>query len=777
MSNYVFSFTQDLQSPMQVREMVSATYTGDSSPIVIRVTVTDGGDPVDLTGQSVTAYCLRADGTTITWQGTVSGGAASVTLSRACFDVPGRLSVIIKISDGSVVTTIYAAVGTVTRTSDTIVVTPTAGVPTVETLMAQVASATAAADAATTDAVAAAAHAEQAAQETEGAVSYAVAQTLDADQQKQGRKNVEAAGRLDIYSNTAQPLGQRDSATTANVNVTVNGGKVTLSGTASSDMLVMFGRTTWGAWTNPSAKAITNRMLNEPDEFITGVPEGHRVLIMMRFISGTVAKGGATYTPATGITTANEALRLYPARAEQTANTSISLENGMGTVVATRTATAGGRGPLCLYVYEGVTYTDAVFEIMSYDIDANNGEISALMEPELRMTARAFSSQNTAYSVGEYVRYGRCLYRCLVATPQGAGWIPERWEQVMVTDLLSANEKKRRTGDYEWFTVTVDRPMAFGGTETTTRTEGVQCVLRLPGSYTAGGTPTRLVLMCHGSTGYVDQANEGWYANGSGWRALCDSLLAAGYALFDSNVITWQGHDTSNVGFAIGSPLYVNVLKKAYDYIQRHYNVYPQIFAHGTSMGGAGASAFSHMYPELVLAESSFAGRDILLYIREMSTNGSSFDDRYALAFGYTDKAAMIADQYSHLDGCAYSLSLLKVGDDGSIVYPPARTGATTQNWLEYYADILGTGRDEDTAVQKCIGRREVPYKCWNSWKDDKDDCYLERVLQRAYQTGSACPYYIVEYPENLNYTHGNMSYGEVDNMRAQLVAWFKRWE
>lgn len=774
--SYTHNVTTDLSQSFDTRMLPALSFTGDVTPLVVNVTVVNAGEPVSLTGNSVTAYCIRSDGQTITWQGSASGSVATVALTAACFDVPGRISLVVKISDGSSVTPIYAAVGIVVRSTGNTVVTPTTGVPTVETLMAQVASATAAADAATTDAVAAAAHAEQVAQETEGAVSYAVAQTLDADEQKQGRKNIDTIGRLDIYSNATQSPGQRDYTTSYGVTVTVNGGKVKLDGTATSDMLVMFGKTTWGAWSNPSAKAITNRMLNESDEYITNVPEGHRVLVMMRFISGTVTKDGSTFTPATGITTSDEALRLYPATAEQTVNTAISLENGMGTVVAIRTATAGGRGPLCLYVFNGVTYTDATFEIMSYDIDANNGEVSALMEPELRMTARAFSSQNTAYAVGDYVRYGRCLYRCIVATPQGAGWIPERWEQVMVTDLLAANEKLRRTGDFEWFSVKVSRPMSFGGTETTTGTENVQCVLRLPASYTADGTPTRLVLMCHGSTGYVDKANEGWYANGSGWRAFCDSLLDAGYALFDSNVITWTGHDSSNVGFAIGSPLYMSVLKKAYDYIVTNYNVYPQIFAHGTSMGGVGASAFSHMYPELVLAESSFAGRDFLFYVRAMSTDSSSFDNRYALAFGYTDKAAMIADNYSHLDGCAYSLSLLKMNENGGIVYPPDRA-TNPGNWLAYYAGILGTGRETGTTVETCIGHRDVPYKAWNSWYDDADSCYLERVLQRAYQVGSACPYYIVEYPDNLEYSHGNISYGEVDNMRSQLVAWFKRWE
>ncbi len=329
-------------------------------------------------------------------------------------------------------------------------------------------------------------------------------------------------------------------------------------------------------------------------------------------------------------------------------------------------------------------------------------------------------------------------------------------------------QKKARTGEYEFFTVDVTRPLAFGGEEQETSTETIECVLRLPINYSRSGAPTRLVLACHGAHGYIDSSSDHWY--NANWKTFMDALLSAGYAVFDANVLPLSaGVSPNNVaGYAVGSPLYVNVLKKAYDYITANYNVTKQIFAHGTSMGGVGATAFSHAYPELVLAESSFAGRDFIRYLPAVADG--TVEDRFALAYGYNTAADLIADNFSHAEGEFPSLSLIKYVD-GAAQIPPDRE-ADFSGWIAYYTAIANLARDDDAGIW--IGKRTVPYKAWNSWADNIGATKLEEILAKAYNTGSACPYYTVAYESG---THTEMSYGQINDMIPQLIAWYKRWE
>lgn len=368
--------------------------------------------------------------------------------------------------------------------------------------------------------------------------------------------------------------------------------------------------------------------------------------------------------------------------------------------------------------------------------------------------------------------------------------------------LPQIDTKKDRTGDFEFFTVTVDRPLAFGEEEVIDPEEAqeIECVLRLPTSYTRTGTPTRLVLACHGASGYIQASSNKWY--NSNWKAFMDSLLAAGYAVFDSNVLP-TSTGTNQMGFAVGSPYYVNVLKKAYDYIVYNYNIYPEIFAHGTSMGGVGATAFSFAYPELVLAESSFAGRSIIQYLNYLYNEEET--DRFAIAYGYDDIDELNEDHFSHVAGLFPELSLVRVdeselkatainGDDYCLestysenLAPDRETDYS--NWLNYFGRIDRLERTDNAGIW--TGKRSVPYKAWNCWGDNESHTKIQIVLKEAYNRGNACPYYTIEYDisdaeveefreqfQNPNLTrHSFMSYGMIYDMRDQLIAWYKRWE
>lgn len=329
----------------------------------------------------------------------------------------------------------------------------------------------------------------------------------------------------------------------------------------------------------------------------------------------------------------------------------------------------------------------------------------------------------------------------------------------------TGTDNYERTGDFEFFTVEVERPLPFNDEVQTTETQEVECVLRLPTTYTPTGEKTRLILACHGASGYIDASTNTWY--NSSWKGFMNDLLSAGYAVFDANVLP-SSTGTEQMGYALGSPLYVNVLKKAYDYIVSHYNVHEKIFAHGTSMGGVGATAFSHAYPQLVLAESSFAGRDFLRYLYAL--NEGTGDDPFAISYGYASLDDLTADKFSHADGLFPSLSLVKYVN-GVAQLPPDRETAY-QSWLDYFTQVADLGRNDDAG--DWTGCRKVPYKAWNSWADNVGYTKMQTVLQKAYNKGNACPYYLVNYETG---THTEMSYGTINDMRDQLIAWYKRWE
>jgi len=327
-----------------------------------------------------------------------------------------------------------------------------------------------------------------------------------------------------------------------------------------------------------------------------------------------------------------------------------------------------------------------------------------------------------------------------------------------------SNSYLERTGDFEFFTITVDRPLPFNDETVNTDTQEIEAVLRLPLSYSVDGEPTRLILMCHGAHGYIRASTTTWY--NANWKEFCDYLLSQGYGLFDANVLpTNTGID--QMGYANGSPLYINNLKKAYDYITENYNVKKQIFAHGTSMGGYGASAFSHIYPELVIAQSSFAGRNIIKLLEHIK-NGS-VDERFALAWGYESLAALESDKFSHVDGTFDELSLIKYLNN-VIQFTPDRNGEYT-DWLDYFVQLYNT---DISSIGDWTGKKTIPYKAWNSLADNENDTVLEQVLQRAYNINNSVPYFIVNYETG---THTQMSYGQINNMREQLVAWYKRFE
>ena len=86
-------------------------------------------------GGSVSANVIRSDGATISVIGSISGSNASVILPQDAYLIPGAITIIIKITDADIVTTIGAFIAYVYQSSTDTIIDPGTIIPSVETLI------------------------------------------------------------------------------------------------------------------------------------------------------------------------------------------------------------------------------------------------------------------------------------------------------------------------------------------------------------------------------------------------------------------------------------------------------------------------------------------------------------------------------------------------------------------------------------------------------------------------------------------------------------------
>ncbi len=125
----------------------------------------------------------------------------------------------------------------------------------------------------------------------------------------------------------------------------------------------------------------------------------------------------------------------------------------------------------------------------------------------------------------------------------------------------------------------------------------------LPESYTERGEPTRLVIMCHGAGGSVS-VDDVQVEN----SPLTEYLVANGYAVMDVNGLPYKYAEERGIDIRnnIGSPIAIRSYVKAYHYCMDHFNLKPDVFVHGGSMGGISSTnlVLSGQIP--VIAHSAF---------------------------------------------------------------------------------------------------------------------------------------------------------------------------
>lgn len=152
------------------------------------------------------------------------------------------------------------------------------------------------------------------------------------------------------------------------------------------------------------------------------------------------------------------------------------------------------------------------------------------------------------------------------------------------------------------FTVSVNCNL-YANTENTTETYEDNGFIIFPDTYEKYCTSTRLVMNCHGAGGTVttdDSQTE--------HQLLAQYLVANGYAVMDVNGLpqTYAEKNGIDLRNNIGSPIAIECYVKAYHYCIENFNLYPEVFVHGASMGGISSTnlVLSERIP--VIAHSAF---------------------------------------------------------------------------------------------------------------------------------------------------------------------------
>lgn len=137
MATVAINLYSDLQQPVKVQYIDGNMFSMDNAGNTVNVYVNDGGEPATLSGD-VSALVIRPDGATVAVPGALDGNRAYVIMPQAVYAVPGVVSVVVKLTINTTVTTIAAFVANVYQSSTDTVVDPGTIIPSVQNLISAI---------------------------------------------------------------------------------------------------------------------------------------------------------------------------------------------------------------------------------------------------------------------------------------------------------------------------------------------------------------------------------------------------------------------------------------------------------------------------------------------------------------------------------------------------------------------------------------------------------------------------------------------------------------
>lgn len=130
-------FNQDVKKAVKVQYLDGNVFSQDNNGNKVGVCLYDGENTVNVSG-SVSANVIRSDGATVAVTGSSSGNQAWVVLPQSCYAIPGVISIVIKATDSSDVTTLCAVVANVYQSSTDTAVDPGTIIPSISDLIAEI---------------------------------------------------------------------------------------------------------------------------------------------------------------------------------------------------------------------------------------------------------------------------------------------------------------------------------------------------------------------------------------------------------------------------------------------------------------------------------------------------------------------------------------------------------------------------------------------------------------------------------------------------------------
>lgn len=299
-------------------------------------------------------------------------------------------------------------------------------------------------------------------------------------------------------------------------------------------------------------------------------------------------------------------------------------------------------------------------------------------------------------------------------------------------------------------------------------------VIFIPETYTVDGTPTRLIISCHGSATMID---DSFRVTSKTWN---NFLYQMGYAIMDVN----GGADDAR---HFGAPFVIQSYIKAYQYVIDKYNLYPEVFVLGGSMGGLPAFTLAQCDAIPVKALAGFC--PVVDLLRQAWMNpwygGSSGKEwgtqrkRIAEYFNFTDcdkfsgwtnaKTPSEAEMQYFLDNAdkwqGYNPMTCGAVNGGSILT------TATSGYEDLYTSLIKI--------------HKVPTKIWQADTDPTVSAEFGKYIISAIKNGGAIAYHR-SYPSGghtawwgdivtITNAQGKSVRGYTNEVECYY--WFKRWE
>ena len=303
------------------------------------------------------------------------------------------------------------------------------------------------------------------------------------------------------------------------------------------------------------------------------------------------------------------------------------------------------------------------------------------------------------------------------------------------------------------------------------------CLLLLPSCYDPNGTPTRLIISCHGA-GTTITSSSSSLAMPANYFVNC-----LGYAVLDVNGAPKSL--TGNSGLHYGSPLALQSYIKAYNYVIEKYNIRADgCFVYGTSMGGLTSFMLCQSGALPVLAQAGFC--PVTDHFRQAYCNPwnspSSQRSQIAKLFGFTGETPTWSDsKYPSESEIQYYMDNI----DKVTGYNPMMKH--TMNWrlIDPYSTAYGSS-EESVKYSELIKYHPVPLKIWHN---DDDGTVLQRYSEYLVTSirNSGGLAYLRKFPsgghnawDNGNTINVQTFDGESYTVRAsgyEAGLWFKRFD